>query len=232
MQNSAIAKRTSVESIRELPLDPGGVVQQALPFHCAPSRPPNLGCPACTGERGFLGLWIRAVGKAFAVGVCGYIEHASFARFGQVLNRSGAIVLVGDDCSAFLAPTVLELGGDSLHRGLVLATASSHGRVPRSTYSLSLSSLLLRGGIWVEGEGGDTGVLGLRDDFLLGIVGRDLALGVISGLNGPLGLEFARLCSRHVARNGDGPADLRSVWGVNWRGSAVRKASRARVLGG
>lgn len=67
------------------------------------------------------------------------------------------------------------------------------------SYSFGLSSLLLWSGIRVELEGSGAGGLGALDNVLLSLVGRDLAVCVLGGLDSALLLELVHLADRHLA---------------------------------
>lgn len=167
------------------------MVEQALPAEGAVGRPANLRCPA--GARVWcLGLGVQGVWKNIPVSVLAHVDDAACACFGQVLARASAIVDVRYNRSAFVASAALELGWDCLQQHVALASRRGewHRRLGGHAYSSGLLPLLLRTGIWVELESRNAGILGALDDLLLGLVGRDLALGVLGGLDGALLLEL------------------------------------------
>lgn len=105
---------TSEKLVRELALDPGGMVQEALLDLCVVAERAELGRPASARKLSHLGLRVRAVGNRLPVDVFGYVNSAACPCIGQVLVGAGAIVDVCNNCSALVSSAVLELGRNRL----------------------------------------------------------------------------------------------------------------------
>lgn len=104
----SLARLTSKELIWELPLHPRGMVEQALALFRTVARPSELRSPARTRKRGIFGIGVFAASQLVSVGVCCHVKNAGFAGLGKIFVRAVAIVLVGYDGGALVAPASLQ----------------------------------------------------------------------------------------------------------------------------
>lgn len=94
---SGLIRLTSKELIRDIALNPGGVIEQACRVGYVVGGPAKSRSPSGARKGRLLGFGIGAIGHIIAIYILGDGHDAPLSSIGEIFHLTGAIVDIGDD---------------------------------------------------------------------------------------------------------------------------------------